>query len=65
MQATPPKRALSGHAKSFLDFCRVEKGLSANSLSAYLADLERFSAAVSPGSATAEDLGRYIESLYG
>ena len=30
-------------AKSFLDFCRVEKGLSANSLSAYLIDLQRFS----------------------
>lgn len=68
MQAMPPKRVLSGHAKSFLDFCRVEKGLSANSLSAYLIDLQRFSngiAPVAPNGATAQDLGRYIESLYG
>jgi integrase/recombinase XerD len=68
MQAIPPKRALCGHAKSFLDFCRVEKGLSANSLSAYLIDLQRFSdgiAPLAPKGATAQDLGRYVESLYG
>jgi integrase/recombinase XerD len=68
MQATPPKRALSGHAQSFLDFCRVEKGLSANSLSSYFIDLQRFSNGISPlqpDSATAQDLGRYVESLYG
>jgi integrase/recombinase XerD len=67
MQAMPPKSALCGHAKSFLDFCRVEKGLSANSLSAYLIDLQRFSDGISPlapSAATAADLGRYIESLY-
>jgi integrase/recombinase XerD len=68
MQAMPPKSALCGHAKSFLDFCRVEKGLSANSLSAYLIDLQRFSDGilpVAPSAATAQDLARYIESLYG
>ncbi len=68
MQATPPKRPLSGHAQSFLDFCRVEKGLSANSLSSYLIDLQRFSNGIlplQPDSATAQDLGRYVESLYG
>jgi integrase/recombinase XerD len=68
MQATPPKRALSGHAQSFLDFCRVEKGLSANSLSSYFIDLQRFSNGIlplQPDSATAQDLGRYVESLYG
>ncbi len=68
MQAMPPKRVLSGHAKSFLDFCRVEKGLSANSLSAYLIDLQRFSSGIAPlapNGATAQDLGRYIDSLYG
>ncbi|MGA3189176.1 MAG: site-specific tyrosine recombinase XerD [Bryobacteraceae bacterium] len=64
----PPKEALSGHARAFLDFCRVEKGLSANSLSSYLIDLQRFSNGIqplAPQGATAEDLGRYIESLYG
>src|SRR5580704_10621964 len=68
MQAMPPKSALSGQAKSFLDFCRVEKGLAANSLSAYLIDLQRFSdgiAPLAPNGATAQDLARYIESLYG
>src|SRR5579864_5128672 len=68
MQATPPKRPLSGHAQSFLNFCRVEKGLSANSLSSYLIDLQRFSngiAPVAPHSATPQVLASYIESLYG
>lgn len=68
MQATPPKRPLSGHVQSFLDFCRVEKGLSANSLSSYLIDLQRFSneiAPLQPGGATALDLARYVETLYG
>jgi integrase/recombinase XerD len=67
MQATPPKRPQSGHAQSFLDFCRVEKGLSANSLGSYLIDLQRFSSGISPlqpDGATAQDLGRYVESLY-
>jgi integrase/recombinase XerD len=67
MQAMPPKKALSGHAQSFLDFCRVEKGLSANSLSSYFIDLQRFSNGIlplAPLSATAQDLGRYVESLY-
>jgi integrase/recombinase XerD len=68
MQAMPPKKPLSGQAQSFLDFCRVEKGLSANSLNAYFIDLQRFSNGIlpmAPHSATAQDLGRYIESLYG
>jgi integrase/recombinase XerD len=68
MQAMPAKKALSGHAQSFLDFCRVEKGLSANSLSSYFIDLQRFSNGISPLSpsgATAGDLAHYVESLYG
>src|SRR5271165_4831168 len=67
MQAKPPRRPLSGHAQSFLDFCRVEKGLSANSLSSYFIDLQRFSNGIeplAPAGATAQDLGRYVESLY-
>ena len=67
MQATPPKKLLSAQARGFLDFCRVEKGLSANSLSSYLIDLQRFSSGIeplAPQTATAEDLARYIESLY-
>jgi len=52
--------------QAFLNFCRVEKGLSSNSLSAYAADLERLSrylgeAAGVPGT---EDLRGYLDSLY-
>ncbi len=68
MQAMPPKSPLCGHAQSFLDFCRVEKGLASNSLSAYQIDLQRFSDGIrplTPRDATAEDLRLYIESLYG
>jgi integrase/recombinase XerD len=58
---------LTGPAKSFLDFCRIEKGLAANSLQSYQFDLMRLSAAL-PGAekrASADDLARYVESLYG
>jgi integrase/recombinase XerD len=68
MQAMPPKSVLCGHVQSFLDFCRVEKGLSANSLSSYLFDIQRFTndiVPLAPAGATARDLARYIESLYG
>jgi integrase/recombinase XerD len=52
--------------KSFLDFCRVEKGLSANSLESYSLDLKRFTDGIrSPVEATPEDLNGYVESLYG
>jgi integrase/recombinase XerD len=33
---------LTGYAADFLNFCRIEKGLAANSLDAYAADLERY-----------------------
>jgi integrase/recombinase XerD len=57
---------LKGHARAFLNYCRVEKGLSANSISAYGADLERFIVSIGahadlPG----PELPRlYIDSLY-
>jgi integrase/recombinase XerD len=67
MQAKAPLAApLSGAARAFLDFCRVEKGLAANSLSSYRSDLQRLSAAVAAPleAAGAERLGAYVESLY-
>lgn len=59
--------ALPGPIKSFLDFCRVEKGLAANSLQSYRFDLKRFSSKIQVPVQTAspENLGRYVESLYG
>ena len=41
--ASPPEAgALPGEAAAFLNFCRIEKGLAANSLEAYQADLQKF-----------------------
>ena len=40
--STPENGALQTEARAFLNFCRIEKGLAANSLEAYRADLERF-----------------------
>src|ERR1700733_11399786 len=57
---------LTGPAKSFLDFCRVEKGLAANTLESYRLDLTRFSSEFPAQKHTSpEELSRYVESLYG
>jgi integrase/recombinase XerD len=57
---------ISSPAKSFLNFCRVEKGLAVNSLHSYQIDLQRLSSWFrgSEKNASAEDLARYVESLY-
>ena len=54
----------SAPVKSFLDFCRVEKGLSVNTLDSYQLDLERFSQQVTVRDAAPDDLAGYVESLY-
>ena len=52
---------------AFLNFCRIEKGLSANSLSAYSADLSKFTAFLgdSPAVQGPEEIRYYIDHLYG
>jgi integrase/recombinase XerD len=58
--------SLSLRIKTFLDYCRIEKGLARNSLAAYRADLDRFAAAFA-GSETPpglEQMREYMQSLY-
>jgi integrase/recombinase XerD len=66
---TMPHASLSARIKSFLDFCRIEKGLAANTIEAYGRDLGRFAASFVPDKdpAVPEDqecLARYVDSLY-
>jgi integrase/recombinase XerD len=57
---------LSSEISSFLDFCRVEKGLSVNTLEAYSRDLKGFAEwqKIENGIPGVEDLRRYLDSLY-
>jgi integrase/recombinase XerD len=54
--------------RAFLAFCRMEKGLSLNSLDAYTRDLADFQAFLEPGTGgqwpQAEDLVIYLNGLY-
>jgi integrase/recombinase XerD len=67
-----PAGGLAGQVSAFLGFCRVEKGLAANSLDAYRRDLQRFCAwltrthpeRATPSQAAQDDLRNYIDSLY-
>src|SRR5262249_34776999 len=57
---------LRSQTSAFLSFCRIEKGLSANSLSAYSADLERFTSFLETGGRIADGDGvrHYVDTLY-
>jgi integrase/recombinase XerD len=63
---TAETTALRGQITAFLNFCRLEKGLSANSLSAYSADLSKFSAFLgdAPKIQGLEELRHYTDHLY-
>jgi integrase/recombinase XerD len=63
----PSVGSLIGDVQQFLDFCRVEKGLAANSLEAYRRDLacyQRFSGADGGVPENAEHVRHYMDSLY-
>lgn len=59
--------SLSARVQSFLDFCRIDKGLADNSIQAYRRDLLRFTQfAAGAGSACGTDqLRAYVDSLAG
>lgn len=58
---------MSAHITSFLDFCRIEKGLARATVESYRLDLERFAGSVraSDDMAEATCLRRHLDSLYG
>jgi len=67
MQASVPlSKSISGPARSFLDYCRVEKGLAAQTLASYRLDLQRLSTDLKTDllEATPEELGRYTQGLF-
>jgi integrase/recombinase XerD len=67
MQATvPPFRPLAPSIQAYLNFCRVEKGLAANSLHSYQLDLKRLNENCDTPVTQigAPELSQYIESLY-
>jgi integrase/recombinase XerD len=57
---------ISAHIASFLDFCRIEKGLSRTTIAAYRADLKRFTASLLNNDAldSPEPVRRYVDGLY-
>jgi integrase/recombinase XerD len=68
MKADAESGRVATEVRAFLNFCRIEKGLALNSLEAYQADLERFSAfsvrecgGEIPG---LEPMRQYLDSLY-
>ena len=57
---------ISAHIASFLDFCRIEKGLTRTTVAAYQADLKRFAESLRPSDAlgSPEPVRRYVDGLY-
>jgi integrase/recombinase XerD len=68
MPGAPPTDSaqLKSYAAAFLDFCRVEKGLSRNSMDAYSADLSGFISFCQgrPGDRDDSVIAGYLDHLY-
>jgi len=61
---TEQASGLSSQMAAYLDFCRIEKGLSANSLASYTFDLSKFNTFVGAAELTgSENLNGYLDSL--
>ncbi len=60
----PAGVALSVQAQSFLDYCRIEKGLSVNTIEAYGRDLAKLASFCGPVLPDGDGLRRYVDSLY-
>lgn len=62
------KGSLSAVVQTFLDFCRIEKGLASNSIQAYRRDLAKFTSYFAPEGGEEipgqEAIQRFIDSLY-
>jgi len=58
--------SVTAGSRAFLDQCRIEKGLAANSIAAYRRDLARFAAFCGPDAAPPgpERVRAYVDSLY-
>lgn len=63
---TAESASLRNQVTAFLNFCRIEKGLSANSLEAYATDLSRFIAFLGDTASLPDtpQLRLYLDSLY-
>jgi len=61
-----PVQSISAQVTAFLDFCRIEKGLAAATISSYRIDLERFAQSVTKGESIENPttLRQHIDSLY-
>jgi integrase/recombinase XerD len=61
-----PGASISAHMASFLDFCRIEKGLARTTIESYRLDLERFAGSIQAANhwSDPECVRRHIDSLY-